>query len=65
MIIGIQRKLDIPAPISPKHPVHRRPVGFHCMRKAHMVKAGMSIAPVMNVLMKMLPYSDPAFKARA
>jgi len=65
MIIGMQMKLDIPAPLSPTHPVPRRPVGFHCIRNVHNMKAGMSTAAAINVLIKMLPCNDPVFKANA
>ena len=65
MIIGIHRNPDSPAPVNPRHPVPRRPVGFHCIRNMHSMKAGMSTAPMMNVFMKILPCSDPAFKANA
>jgi len=63
MIIGMQIKLDIPAPMSPRHPVPLRPVSFHCIRNMHNRKAGMSTAPAMKVLMKMSPYSEPVFSA--
>jgi len=65
MIAGIQRKLDIPAPVNPRQPVHRRPVRFHCIKTMQIRNAGMSTTAMMNVLMKMLPCSEPVLSASA
>jgi len=53
--MGMQTKLQTAETMRPENPVHLRPTGFQSIRNMQRKKAGISTAPAMNVLMKMLP----------